>query len=81
MSSLGPSDADMHHCDNSHRWSGGAGVALDVWQANLRDHMRAHLADENDDGGMPRPNPPPYVGWPVHPRNARWNPDTGKVAE
>lgn len=44
MSVLRPGDGDMHYCDNSHRWVGPADIDLEVWQAQVRAHMQAHLA-------------------------------------
>ena len=45
MSSLGPNDAHLHHCDGSHRWAGGPkNMPLSVWQAMIRSHMQLHQA-------------------------------------
>ena len=45
MSHLFPGDADMHHHDGRHRWTGGPAPdepGAEAWEARLRNHMQAH---------------------------------------
>lgn len=45
MSHLFPGDADMHHHDSRHRWTGGPppdDPEAAGWEARLRAHMAAH---------------------------------------
>lgn len=46
MSSLRPGDQHLHHCDGSHRWSGGPADprANEAYLAALRDHIDQHRA-------------------------------------
>lgn len=56
MSHIEPGDHDLHHVDQSHRWTGGPGhgEAEDAFQQRLRDHKAAHLGLVGREVAVPR---------------------------
>lgn len=42
MGKLNPGDENLHHCDNSHRWTAPPDVEQDLWVSVVRDHLEEH---------------------------------------
>ncbi len=63
MSRISGNDADLHHEDGSHRWTGGDGTPRGnaTWEGRMRAHMADHKAGKdrepkprNDGCGIPK---------------------------
>ncbi|MEU7591264.1 hypothetical protein AB0A95_33830 [Micromonospora sp. NPDC049230] len=59
MGHIRPGDTRYHHSDHSHRWSGGPAdtAGQRAYQAELREHLEGHQANEDK---LPEADPPTH---------------------
>jgi hypothetical protein len=60
MSHLESGDEELHHVDNSHRWTGGPGDddGDARWLARMRAHQLAHRILVGHEEGIAKPRVP-----------------------
>jgi hypothetical protein len=74
MGKLHPGEENLHHCDNSHRWTAPPDVDQELWVSVVRDHLEEHRqtmgGPPRTDDRRPRCTPPtPFAPFAPDPSN------------